>query len=278
MSILKQLLSFVLFSNFYIGIAAAALTAITVHTLNLSNSLHTIFFNFIATVVIYSFHAVYSIQLSKDFTVRRRWLSDNLPTLNFFWISGSLILFASLFILQFPTIILLVCLAGFSFFYTIKIRIGTRLIGLKQFKYFKVPLIAMVWSVSTVWVPVFEADIAEGMILTKEVLVLFFERFFLILALCIPFDLRDFKEDKSQNLLTLPVFFGIKASKLIALSALCIFGLFSVSSGKFFPTSVVFISSVIFILLSGRDRNEYFYSLAGDGLMIMYAILFLINP
>ena len=57
-------------------------------------------------------------------------------------------------------------------------------------------------------------------------------RLFFILAITIPFDIRDLKYDKS-NLKTLPIIFGASKARLIGLLSLLVFEIISITQFYF---------------------------------------------
>ncbi|MBX9853751.1 MAG: hypothetical protein K2X86_18560 [Cytophagaceae bacterium] len=135
----------------------------------------------------------------------------------------------------------------------------------------KIFLLAYVWASVTAYFPCMilgETDFSSFS--------LFLERFFFILALAIPFDIRDYRSDKENKLLTIPTIFGVQWSK--TLSGI-FFGFFICLStfrhGLDFITLSRIVSSVlafILILKINEKVRESYYLFCIDGIMIIHFI------
>ena len=86
---------------------------------------------------------------------------------------------------------------------------------LREIPYLKIFLITSIWSVSTILLPVIQA---EEEILNTQVLLLFAERFLFIFSIAIQFDIRDMQSDRRARLKTIPLLIG--QDKAIILSFL----------------------------------------------------------
>ena len=81
----------------------------------------------------------------------------------------------------------------------------------------KVILVALIWTGITVILPVMESNIP----LNWDVLVLSGQRFLLVIALIIPFEIRDIQFDPPE-IKTIPKKIGIKRTKLLGISLITI--------------------------------------------------------
>ena len=127
-------------------------------------------------------------------------------------------------------------------------------------------------------------------------------QFFLLNAICIPFDIRDYNIDKIQPMLpagaassnlnsgtgpvkkqvkSLPVVFGVNGSKVIGVLMVLIYFLlagvvayFNTGRQKMFALTASFTSVyvVIIILKSKEERSNYFYAFLADGGLILQAL------
>ena len=82
--------------------------------------------------------------------------------------------------------------------------------GLRNTPYLKIFLIAASWSISTVLLTYFE----NNLLIDQRFYLEIFARFFFILGITIPFDIRDLKFD-NRRLNTIPIVFGFDDSKKI---------------------------------------------------------------
>ena len=69
--------------------------------------------------------------------------------------------------------------------------------------------------------------IENNLEITSDVIYLFMGRLFFILAITIPFDIRDLKYDEA-NLRTIPIIFGASKARLIGLLFLLVFEMISI--------------------------------------------------
>jgi 4-hydroxybenzoate polyprenyltransferase len=152
---------------------------------------------------------------------------------------------------------------------------GIERFSLRTFWFFKTQLVAFVWAV-------FILGIALGDVWTlyqiTGIFIWFSAVFFLILALTIPFEIRDWKVDKLvPKLKTIPMVFGLKGTLVLSLLhlilSLLIFLLFDTSSMLLIP---LFTIMGIIIYSLNQDSHEYKYTLVLDGLIILvYPLLLL---
>lgn len=105
------------------------------------------------------------------------------------------------------------------------------------------------------------------------------ERFFFILAITIPFDIRDYQFDSHSKLKTFPLVFGIKKSKIIALIFLGFSLIVNLVLLKFqpilflYPIAVSLIIAGFIIWKANKDSSEFYYSFLVEGTMIIQALL-----
>jgi len=139
------------------------------------------------------------------------------PKLNEITIFGSGFLAIILtFFLKWETILIVCFIGAISVLYPIQILkpfgIKTRL---RDFPFIKIFLIALVWSVTSVLLPVTESGI--NLSERKDVWLVLCAQFIFILFITLPFDINDIETDKACNMKTIPAVFGIKTSKYICL-------------------------------------------------------------
>ena len=96
---------------------------------------------------------------------------------------------------------------------------------------------------------------------------MFFERFLFIMAITIPFDIRDLKIDNQVGLKTIPSILGIKKSKMIAYFLLILMSAFAISNYLLghYTSDIVYaicfigIISSIFVRYYTRYKNYKMY-------------------
>ncbi len=155
-------------------------------------------------------------------------------------------------------------------------------IGLRNLPGIKLFLIAFVWSVSCVLLPIVELENNYGISVSLgETLLLLAKRFLFICAITIPFDIRDLFQDKLYELKTIPVMLGEKKAWLFCQALLGAYLVLLILFTKTVNFDVAGIALTIFltgwlIFKSNLKKNEYYYFFFLDGTMILqFAILWL---
>ena len=82
---------------------------------------------------------------------------------------------------------------------------------IRESLFVKMPLLAAVWSVTTVIIPLVDQNInpASPFVIQQTVC-----RFIFVFILYIPFEIRDMEIDKSENIKTIPSVFGVGRTKI----------------------------------------------------------------
>jgi len=148
-------------------------------------------------------------------------------------------------------------------------------ISLRNYPTLKILSIAFVWALLTVIFPLQES------LSNAQVWLEFIQRFFLIMALVIPFDIRDLPQDVT-HLQTLPQKIGIFNSKIVGILFLALFfvlGFFKVPLTKntFIPELLIFVLSLIFIVKSKEKQSKYYAAFWVESVPIIWFGLLLIT-
>jgi 4-hydroxybenzoate polyprenyltransferase len=106
---------------------------------------------------------------------------------------------------------------------------------------------------------------------------LLIRRFFFILALTIPFEIKDMAGDRQHSLKTLPLIFGIESTKLIAQGLLLLLMILLTIQYFFFDISLVNMLAVNLSLLITisciqpirEETGDKWYYIVLDGMMVL---------
>ena len=131
----------------------------------------------------------------------------------------------------------------------------------------KVFLIGGVWSAVTVGLPALALHRPLAPLAG-----LLAQRFCLVSALAIVFDIRDFSRDRLTNLRTMPVVLGLAGAKAVALALLATS--VAIGLGRGAPPLVVLVPSVVaawVIAVAHDTRGDYFFALVADGVLLVQA-------
>ena len=187
------------------------------------------------------------------------------------------------FFLNTASKILLVSLALVSVAYSLPIfSIHDKHFGLRNIPGVKLFLIAAVWSLSCVLLPILELESSiEASVTMNDSILLIAKRFLFIAAITVPFDIRDLFQDKTNELKTIPVILGESKALFICQGLLAIYlvllFLFTKSiDSNFLGLTLTIILSGWLIFKSKWQKNEYYYFFYLDGTMIVQFLMLLL--
>tara|TARA_B100000427_G_scaffold295923_1_gene275316 strand:- start:175 stop:855 length:681 start_codon:yes stop_codon:yes gene_type:complete len=189
------------------------------------------------------------------------FLTSMFAILLLFFILGS-----SFFKLVLPAILI-------SLIYPFSIKINKKFYSIRQIPFFKIFLIAFTWSYITVLVPLWYHDFKMDYFMLD----IFFQRLLFVIAISIPFDIRDCDTDK---IMTIPNAIGIIESKFFAWFCLLIIDILLIidviNHHITLPSFIaLFISIEICALLiyySNKNRHFLFYGLFVESLSIIMCL------
>lgn len=142
----------------------------------------------------------------------------------------------------------------------------------------KIYLIALIWSGVTVILPL----INTNYLIEQEVIVTGVQRFLFIVALMLPFEIRDLQYD-SIKLSTIPQKIGVTKTKIIGVTLLIVFYLLQffksqVSSLDHFIMVIITTVTILFIVIAKKEQNKYYSSFYVESIPLLWlALLCLLN-
>ena len=281
----RQTLDFLLFSNIFIALCAVAQGLVTYQLLHTKPENHVLGLLFCSTLALYNFSILLSKPANPEKSAFRRvrWIFSHYRLMITLTIIAVLSLLPLSFFLNTASKILLLSLALISVGYCLPIfSIHDKRFGLRNIPGVKLFLIAMVWALSCVLLPVLELESSiEASVTVNDTILLIAKRFLFIAAITVPFDIRDLFQDKTNELKTIPVILGEKKSLLVCQGLLVAYLILLFLFTKGFDSN--FLGLTLTILLSGWlifrskwERNEYYYFFYLDGTMIVQFIMLLI--
>jgi hypothetical protein len=278
---LRRLIDFIIYGNVFIAFCATMSVLSTVVTLTSFVDLKDVelaFFIGAATFFLYNLHKPVTYFLKKQLIDNQRFIQTKhfRGPLSILTILNGFYCFYFFFSLNVPAQILLVLMGILGLGYVLPIlKNGKRL---RDLAYLKIFLIAIVWSAMTTCLPIISLEIS-----TKNATIyqLFIEKACFILALCIPFDIRDRIWDKATNVKTIPLSFGVRNAKIFSLIALTIsmsMVYLLKSSGIFsdwlaIKLAVVYLISAFFIIKTNENRSDYYYYGIIDGMILLQSFV-----
>lgn len=249
-----------------------------------SKPLYTIYaLLFTSTVAIYNFSILLTKpkNIEKSENKRVRWFFAHHRLMVTVTIVAILCLIPLFFLISIESRILLIFLAIISFAYSLPLfSLGDQKFGLRNIPGLKQFLITLVWTMSTVLLPILEAkDMHLTDISLRDTTILLAKRFLFIAALTVPFDIRDLFEDRESGLKTVPVAIGEKRAYLfcqVLLAGYIVLLFLYRNNGfnaDFFALTVTAVLAGWLIFKSKWQRNEYYYFFYLDGVLILQYVM-----
>ncbi len=281
----NKALDYVLFSNVFIALCAVAQAKVTYYLLNAECDKHVLGILFFATLALYNFSMLLSkpAEPQKSPFKRVRWIDNHyrlMITLTLIAILSTMV--AALF-LSTSSQILLLFLGVIAVCYNLPLfTMGDQKFGLRNVPGLKLFLIALIWSLSCVLLPIVELGNTQLVVISpNDIIILIAKRFLFIAAITVPFDIRDLYQDKSYDLKTIPVVLGERKSYMICQGLLLVYLILLFLFTKQFDSDVFALTLTILltgwlIFKSEWKKNEYYYFLYLDGTMILQFVLLLL--
>ncbi len=272
--LLEKFINLILFGNFWIAACAVAMTWQTELLLFEKVEVNILtYFVFFSTLFLYAIHRIVGLVKVKPFLEKYRYsiiyhFRNHIKVYAFLGGAGALYCF---FYLSFANQLLLVVPAILSLGYVLPFVKGDK--RLRDFDYIKIFLVAVVWGVITVLMPILERTTE----LTIAHLLILLERMFFIFAITLPFDIRDLKIDAHIDVKTIPSMIGIDKTKKMALVCLIlVFALAGLNlyldtyqTGHLIAIAISCFSTLLFINYSDKTDADYFFTGLMDGTMIL---------
>ncbi len=269
---LKSAYAFLAYSNIYIAIAAASQTALYLIIHDIKLNIELLLFTFFSTIIVYLFAVGYpNKKHSNDQNNRIAWLSNNSKLVHIIMLTSVISCTILINYLDHKIEILLV--AAFALLYNIRIK-AVKFYGIRSLPFLKILSIALVWIMVCNVYPA----IIYHLELSSDELIRIALKFLWIIALTIPFDIRDIYIDQQQNLITIPSILGEANAYSLSYFMFILISLgHFVIFGRTTESIVVLMSSLIAILVihtSKKHKKDLDYLIKLDGLLILQFILF----
>lgn len=217
MNVLKRLLNFYINSSVHVAFSACALTWITLLRFGIDVDKNTLYFVFYASITGYNFVKFFGVA-----KFHHRSLAGWLKAIQLFSLGAFLALCYYAFKLETNTLILIAVLGLITFLYAIPLLPKKYFIdeqkNLRQISGLKVYIIGLVWSLSTVLLPL----VNNEYLLDFDVIITGVQRFVFVVVLMLPFEIRDLNYD-NLKLGTIPQKIGVKKTKMIGVTLLMVF-------------------------------------------------------
>jgi 4-hydroxybenzoate polyprenyltransferase len=257
------------YSNVWIAIGAAAFCFQGELLIDASSGGILPLFVFFATVFLYNFQRAVKLFHKPSYSIpgRNTWLVKNRKAIGLWSIVGGLAMLVIAFTLPLRDWIVLSIGGIVSILYVTKIgRRGGKSLAIRELPFIKIFLIAFSWVITGVvfpWVHHGYWSVFES----KEILWVALEKLCFIVAITIPFDIRDLQYDDSK-MKTLPQLLGIKGSLWLSRILIVSAALFCVVGGFYEVYSPAAVAALLgcYVFIGGTfeyariKRDELYYT------------------
>jgi len=274
-----RLLDALLFSSIWLALAAAAQTAVALQLLPGGfgpTGRHVMGLVFAVTVLTYNLDAVLPFKHRQPVGTsgRKAWIHAHRWPLAALAaaaaLGGAVLLLLDGWLHYLP---LLLPLAALALGYSLPLLPWRgRWRALREVPLLKVFLIGGVWSIVTVELPALALHHPLGSL--NELLL---QRFLLVSALAIVFDIRDYSRDRLTGLQTMPVVLGLTGAKVVSLTLLA--GALALGLWRGAHPAEVLLPGALaaWVIAVARDtRGDYFFALVADGVLLVQAAAYFV--
>jgi hypothetical protein len=262
MKTFRTLLDFYIQSSMHVSLSVVALAGVTMLEFDYPMQADVLLFLFFGTVVGYNF--------VKYAGVANLHHLERTPFLKSIRICTAMAIVGLTYqAFQLPIIVLLYsgAFGSLTILYAFPFLKGRNLRSLKGLKIY---IIAIVWAGSTVVVPL----VAETAIATTHVWIEFFARFLFVIALTLPFEIRDLKYDPAE-LGTLPELIGVHKTRWLGVALLIAMFLTNLTEPELSRHEIAvgaFISviAILFLWDAKTEQSKYYASFWVEGIPILW--------
>ncbi|MGQ0828552.1 MAG: hypothetical protein ACT4ON_09175 [Bacteroidota bacterium] len=268
-----------LFGNIYVALGAVCLIQSTIIQLGFTDHLFPYsILVFFSTLFIYNLQRIFYKPQSDNslHSIRRKWIFENQNSIKALCLIGFSGVCISLLFMDIKIFLYLLPLLLLSIAYFIPF------VKLRKNAWLKLLILVSVWTMATTVVPIL---LNNSGVFTKNDLLHVLARFSFMIAICIPFDIRDLKIDEADTISTLSRLLGENRTRWLAFIFIILYCLliflelqWKIINTKIFIALLLsaFINGIL-VVMSNSKRSEYFYVAALDGTMILQGIVLIIS-
>lgn len=274
MKTLKHIFEFYLNSSIHVALGVFSLTWITLIEFGLEYDQNILLFVFFATITGYNFVKYFG--LAK---FHHRSLAGWLKAIQIFSFFAFIAMCYYAFQLHIDSLLYLSVFGLITFLYAIPLLpihyFRDSQMNLREISGLKVYVIALVWSFTTVALPLIDNQVEFG----SDAVITCIQRFVLVLVLMLPFEIRDLNYD-SLKLATMPQKIGIKNTKIIGVILLMLFFLLDyfkdeLKESIIISTLIMAFVTLLFVVFSNKKQSRYYSAFWVEGLPLLWLVVLL---
>ncbi len=263
------IINFIIKSNIWVSICVLGLVFSAEKILEETN-IKTAMFVFFATILAYNFQLLVSFCRRHEHA-DKLWLNKNIKSILFLMVIAFLLSIHFFLAFKPLTQLAILFVAILSVLYPFILR---------KIPFIKIFIISLSWAISAVMFLVLENNIP----ISQNVICTFSAIYLFVFAITIPFDIRDVDYD-SNKIVTIPLFFGDRASKIIAIFSLFICVLISffqriqmyLSTKDLLALILLYIITAVFINKSNKRNRKMYFGFWVESLSLLSYFLLVIS-
>ncbi|XLS30160.1 hypothetical protein ACJD0Z_04870 [Flavobacteriaceae bacterium M23B6Z8] len=248
----KLFFDFYLNASIHVALAVFAYSRVTRLFFNIPDTKNVDFVIFLSTIIMYNF-IKYGSRAKRYYIVNVKY-EKRIQIVSF--LAGS-ILFFLLFRLALTDLLLLGSLGVLSLLYIVPI--GSKQSNLRNLSTLKIYIVALVWSLATVILPLMELMPTND----RDIWITFVQRFFFVTVLVLPFEIRDMGSD-AETLQTLPRKFGVRNTKILGYTLLILLLILEIFKNEIDLPHVVALTlcaiMTFFMLGNSKQQQSFYYA------------------
>lgn len=264
MKVLLSIIKPIIYSNLFVALSVAAYTHLTfiLYDLPQQNAAIISLMVFCFTYTTYNGQRIFRLKQSsyKDLGERLKWVLKYQKILLVSSIILGIIGLSTLFFINPVCVILIIPMGAISLFYVVAIPIIKK--GLREIAFMKIYAIAIVWSLIVIGIPFIEANGRN--FFDKTFVLAFAQSVLFIVAITLPFDVRDLPFDKQTNLKTIPYVIGIENTiiviQLLLSCSMTIFYFLPINKIHLIGIMIGHCITIAITLFTHKKRKELFYA------------------
>jgi 4-hydroxybenzoate polyprenyltransferase len=263
----------VVYGSWWVAFSAAALTLLSWKDAGGDGGIIALpVFGLGATLMVYNLNmlsGLNALRSSGTTSPRHLWCMDNEEWMKAYLGAGAVLALPSFFMLRPTAWWLLVPAVLAALLYVFPVMRGIRL---REIGIWKIFLIATVWALVTVGLPITQLEIRPQW---QEITWLLAERWLFIFAITMPFDVRDLSTDASKGVRTVPSVLGWRRALLVSMIAMGMYTLLAWQRLGFealIGLLPAVLLAFLLIVFTRPARREMYYSFWLEGTMLLLAM------
>lgn len=269
---LKGGFKFYIFSNVHVALAGFCLTLLTIFKFNISSFYYAVFV-FFTILFSYTFIRMVEVRLGK-IKWYKVWWKENKKKIFFLNIIGvvSLVFLFGFKKISMTSLWVLIPFIAITLFYVIPIYKTSFLeFSFRNFPFIKIYSIALVWGGVTVLFPLF-----GSLVNWADRGLYFFQIVLFVMAITIPFDIRDVATDE-KKMQTIPQLVGVKKAKYIGVFLAILFAVIELFKPKFsLEVPLVSVLIIVFNLVASPFKKRLFTSFWVEATPVFWLLMYLL--